>query len=66
MEVHIGELTSVVHAVDGDSVLTQQAMDRIIRTVMEAVRQREEHRERVRREQRISGGVRDEQEGEGW
>ena len=64
MEVRIDEIASTVRAVDGDSLLSPQAMKTIVRAVLEAVRDREEHRARVAAEKRISRGVRQELEGE--
>ena len=57
MEVHIGDLTSTVRAVDGDSLLAPQTMEKIVRVVLQAVRDQEEHGKRVRAEQRVTGGV---------
>jgi hypothetical protein len=65
MEIDIGEIVSTVHAVDGDSVLSPRTLEKIVRVVLEAVNAQEEHRERVRSEQRITGGVREELE-EDW
>lgn len=62
MEVHIGEIISTVRAVDGDSLLAPQTLEKIVRAVLVAVREREEHRMRVRAEQRVTGGVREELE----
>lgn len=62
MEVNISEVVSTVRAVDGDSLLAPQTMERIVRAVLQAMSEREGHRARVRAEQRISGGVREEQE----
>jgi hypothetical protein len=62
MEVHIGDIVSTVRAVDGDSLLTPQTLSKIVQVVLEAVREQEEHHKRVRAEQRISSGVREELE----
>ncbi len=64
MEIEIGELLSTIHTVDGDSVLAPQTMEKIIRAVLRAVQDGEEHRKRVRAEQRITGGIAEEQEEE--
>jgi hypothetical protein len=64
MEVNISEVVSTVRAVDGDSVLAPETLARIVRAVMQAMNERDEHRSRVHAEQRISGGVRAEQEEE--
>jgi hypothetical protein len=64
MEVEINDIISTVRAVDGDALLTQPTLAKIVQAVLEAVLEREEHRMRVQAEQRISGGVRDELEEE--
>ncbi len=64
MEIYIGDLTSTVRAVDGNSLLTPELMRQIVETVLRAVREQEEHRARVRAEQRITSGVRGELEAE--
>jgi hypothetical protein len=50
MEVDIGEIRSSIRVVDGEHVLSPQAMERIVRAVLEAVREEESHRSRVREE----------------
>jgi len=62
MEVNIEELVSNVRAVDGDSVLSPKTMEKIVRTVLEAVYMREQHRKRVKSERKVTGGVQEEQE----
>jgi hypothetical protein len=57
MDVHIGDVTSTVRAVDGDSLLAPQTMEKIVRVVLQAMRDQEEHGKRVRAEQRVTGGV---------
>jgi hypothetical protein len=57
MEVQINEWQSTIQAVDSDSVLSPQQMAKIVRTVLQAVDERDAHRERVRAEQRITSGV---------
>jgi type IV secretory pathway ATPase VirB11/archaellum biosynthesis ATPase len=64
MEVHIGDVTSTVRAVDGDSLLAPQTMEKIVRVVLQAVRDQEDHGKRVRAEQRVTGGVSQELEEE--
>lgn len=61
-QVHIDELHSRMQAVDSDSLLLPPAMDKIVRAVLQAVDERESHRQRVRAEQRITRGVSFEQE----
>jgi hypothetical protein len=65
MDVQIGEVVSTVRAVDGDSLLSPQTMDKIVRLVLQAVREEEAHRKRVRAEQRIRSGGRHEPDEEG-
>ncbi len=57
MEVQINDLTSTVRAVDGDTLLSPQTMEKIVRVVLQAVEERDAHRLRVRAEQRITSGV---------
>jgi hypothetical protein len=64
MDVHIGDVTSTVRAVDGDSLLAPQTMEKIVRVVLQAMRDQEEHGKRVRAEQRVTGGVSQELEEE--
>jgi|HubBroStandDraft_3_1064219.scaffolds.fasta_scaffold294954_2 hypothetical protein len=62
MEVNIEDVVSTIRAVDGDSVLSPKTMEKIVRTVLEAVHQREQHRKRVQTERKVTGGVQEEQE----
>ena len=64
MEVQIGDLASTVRAVDGDSLLTPQTLEKIVRAVLEAVNGQEAHAKRVRAETRVTGGVAHEMEEE--
>ncbi len=64
MDVHIGELSSTIHAVEGGDRLSPEDMQRILQMVLRALREEQEHQERVRAEQRISSGVRAEMEEE--
>ena len=57
MDVHIGEISSIVRTVDTDSVLTPQMMEKIVQAVLRAVEERERHCERVLAETRVSSGV---------
>jgi len=60
MEVHINDIVSTVHAVDGDALLAPQTLAKIVQAVLEVMREQEEHRMRVRSEKQVSNGVRDE------
>jgi len=64
MEVQIGDLASTVRAVDGDSLLTPQTLEKIVRAVLQAVNDQEAHAKRVRVETRVTGGVAHEMEEE--
>jgi hypothetical protein len=64
MEVEIGDLTSTVRAIDNDALLSPQTLDKIVRIVLQAVADRESHRQRVRDEERISTGINHDQESE--
>ncbi len=64
MEVHIQDVIATVRAVSSESLLTQKTLEKIVNTVLGAVRQEQAHHERVKAERRVTSGVRDEQEGE--
>jgi hypothetical protein len=57
MEVHINEIASTVRAMDSDTLLSPQTMEKILSAVLRAVEEREQYRDRVRAEQRITRGV---------
>lgn len=58
MRIDVGRIESLVRTVDSDSVLTAKSMARIVREVINYLDDREEHRARIRAEQRITRGVR--------
>ena len=65
MDVEIGNVTSTVRTVDGDTLLAPKTLDKIVRAVLEALMDHEAHSKRVHAERRITDGVsheRDEQE----
>jgi hypothetical protein len=64
MEVNIEDIVSTVRTVDGDSLLTPNTLRKIVSVVLQAVEEKESHARRVRKEQCISGGVREELEEE--
>ena len=47
MEVNIGEVNSTIRATDNGSLLSVEVLERIVRVVMERLREEEDHRERV-------------------
>jgi len=57
MEVNIGEVNSTVRATDSASLLSPEMLERIVRAVMERVRDEESHRQRTEAERRLSPGV---------
>ncbi len=65
MDVNISDIVSTVHVVDGDVLLAPQTLAKIVQVVLQAVHEQKEHGMRVQAEVRISGGVHDEQTGEG-
>lgn len=64
MEVHINEVVSTARAVSGDTVLSQRTLERIVQMVLNAIRAQHADEERKKRDRRVTGGARDEQEGE--
>jgi hypothetical protein len=65
MDVEIGEITSTLRAVEGDSVLSPRTMEQIVRAVLRALHEERNHERRVRAEQRVTGGVSHEQAEDG-
>ena len=66
MEVEIGELNSTVRAIDGDALLSPATLERILRIVLQAVDDRDAHRDRVNDEVRISTGINHDMEETEW
>ena len=64
MDVHINEVVSTVRAVSGDAMLSQRALQKIVKTVLGAVQAQKADEERTRKDRRVTNGARDEQEGE--
>ena len=64
MEVNIEEVVSTVRTVDSDSLLSPDALRRIVQVVMRALEEKELHERRVSAEQCFTGGVRDQLEEE--
>ena len=62
MEAQINDLVSTVRAVDGDSLLAPQTMEKIVRVVLQAVNDQEAYGQRVRAERRVTSDVSHEQE----
>ena len=64
MDVTINEVVASVRTVDGNSLVSPEVMQQIVRAVLQAVEERERHRDRVRAERRVTGGVAEERESE--
>lgn len=63
MSVYIGDLISKVQVQDSTG-LSPKTMAEILRVTARAMDERDEHKARVDAERRVTGGVRDEIEGE--
>ena len=50
MQVIINELVSKIKVLDGNSLLSPETLNRIVATVMEAVREELDHKQRVKDE----------------
>jgi hypothetical protein len=57
MDVEIGEVSSTVRSVDGDTLLAPRVLQRIVAAVAAAIREGGERETRARGERRITGGV---------
>jgi hypothetical protein len=64
MEVHIQDVIATVRAVSTDSVLTQRSLEKIMHTVVGAMRADQQHRDRLMADRRVASGVRTDHEGE--
>jgi len=58
VEVNIADLISTIRTVDDTNMLSQRTLERIVQVVLQAVNERDMHRERVRSEQAVNCGVR--------
>jgi hypothetical protein len=61
MDVEIGEVSSTVRAVDGDSLVNPAAMQRIVQHALRVMQEAQEHAKRVAEERQVTGGVADQQ-----
>ena len=62
MQIDIGEVSSTVRAMDGETLLSPAILQRIVSAVVQAMRESGERDERAAGERRITGGVSDERE----
>jgi len=65
MDVHINDIVTTVHAVDGDALLSPRKTDELLRVFLCAADQRDAHRRTILAERRITAGVAAEQAEEG-
>lgn len=56
VDVHIGEMTSMVRAVDGDSLLTPELLDRVVRAVLARLESEQDGRRRGEAERELRNG----------
>ena len=64
MDVEIGEVVTTVKSVDGGTLASPDVIRQIVKTLLQAVEDREAHAERVRAERRVTGGVSQERDAE--
>lgn len=57
MEFHVGEMTSNVRMTDSQSALSPEVFERIVRAVLQRVREAEAHERRVESERRVRPGA---------
>jgi hypothetical protein len=57
MDVYIDEVSSTVKALDSQALLDEDIMRRIIRAVLQALREQEMHDQRALSERRVTRGV---------
>jgi len=65
MEVNIQDVVATVHAVDGEALLAPRTLEKIVRAVLLAVREHEDHGRRLKLENKVTPGSRDDSEGDG-
>ena len=57
VDVEIGEVSSTVRAVDGESLISPAALQRIVQHALRAIQDMQEHANRVAGERQVTGGV---------
>jgi hypothetical protein len=57
MDVHVGEVSSNVRMTDSQSALAPEVFERIVRAVLERVREAQAHERRVDSERRVRPGA---------
>lgn len=53
MDVHVGEINSTVRMTDSQSLLEPEVFERIVRAVLQRVRDERAHEQRVQSERRV-------------
>ncbi len=59
MQIHVGEVSTSIHSVDTEELLSPRLLERIVEQVLKAVDERQGHRERIRRERCTADGSED-------
>ena len=62
MDIHIENAIGTVKAVDGDSLLSPQTLERIVSAVLSAIDERQLRRDRSNADTSVTSGVASEQE----
>jgi len=62
MDIHIENAIGTVRAVDGDSLLSPQTLERIICAVLNAIDERQLRKDRSKADTSVTAGVASEQE----
>jgi len=57
MDFHVGEMNSNVRMTDSQSALSPEVFERIVRAVLERVREAQAHEHRVQSERRVRPGA---------
>lgn len=56
-DIEINQVNTTMRAVDGDSLLTPQTMEKLVRAVLQAFNEQVAYNRRVHAERRLTGGV---------
>jgi hypothetical protein len=62
MDVHIKNVVGHVRAIDGESLLSPQTMEQIVRAVLSAIDERELRTQRAQADTKVTSGVAAEEE----
>ena len=63
-QIEIDEVVSTIRAIDGATLVSPQVMRQLVRAVVQAVNDHQEHEMRAAAERRITGGVAQERDQE--